>query len=173
MKYVPYSSEQYLFDRILYGMQTAIKYAGKAMVYFPQLFTGYCITRCLLNKETNGMIWVTLTVLFALIIYQFIFLLKGMLIGLKEKKNFWWIPLFTMCVLYTCVLPVMLFFGLLHKAAFYFTIEYADALTWLFAIVAGSYLYSKYEFLSDCSPNFALSMYKLGISISVGDWDKK
>jgi len=87
------------------------------------------------------------------------------LIGLKTKRNFWWLPLLVICILYTCVLPVMLFFDLLHKAAFYFTIEHADALTWLFAIIACCYLYSKYEFLSDNAPKIALSIYKLGYGI--------
>ena len=165
MKYLHYSSEQYFFDRILYGVVFVVKCAGKTIVYFPQLFGGYCMAGCLLNKDTNGILWVALTVLFAFILYQCIFLLKGLLIAFKTKRNFWWLPFFILCVLYTCVLPVMLFFDLLHKAAFYFTIEYADALTWLFAIIACCYLYSKYEFLNDSAPKIALSMYKLGNSI--------
>lgn len=165
MKYVDYSSEQYFFDRILYGLVFAIKCAGNTIVYFPQLFGGYCMARCLLNKDANGVLWVTITVLFAFVLYQFIFLLKGLLIAFKTKRNFWWMPLFILSILYTCVLPVMLFFGLLHKAAFYFTIEYADGLTWLFAIVACSYLYSKYAFLNDSAPKTALAIYKLGHSI--------
>ncbi|QEC69367.1 hypothetical protein FRZ67_19405 [Panacibacter ginsenosidivorans] len=165
MKYVHYNSEQYFFDRILHGVVLAIKCAGKTIVYFPQLFGGYCMARCLLNKETNGILWVALTVLFAIILYQCIFLLKGLLIAFKTKRNFWWLPFFILCILYTCVLPVVLFFGLLQKAAFYFTIEYANGLTWLFAIVACGYLYSKYEFLNDGAPKIALAIYKLGHSI--------
>jgi len=166
MKYVHYNSEQYFFDRVLYGIGTAIRYAGKTIIYFPLLFTGYCMARCILDKNSNGIAWVASTILFAFLLYQFIFLLKGMLIGFKKRKKLWWLPLLTLCVSYTCVLPVMLFFELLHKAAFYFTIEYADVLTWLFAIVAGSYVYSRYEFLTDNSPQFAMTMYRLGISIT-------
>lgn len=167
MKYIHYSSEQYLFDRMLHGLLIAVKAVGKGIVYFPQLFTGYCISRCFLNKEDNGIIWITLTVLFAFMLYQFIFLLKGILIVFKIKKNFWWIPILIVCVLYTSVLPVMLFFALLHKAAFYFTIDHADELTWLFAIVACGYIYSKYAFLTDCCPKIALPGYRAGINISL------
>jgi hypothetical protein len=167
MKYIHYSPEQYLFDRILHGMLIAVKVAGKAIVHFPQLFTGYCISRCILSKQDNGIVWIALTVLFAFILYQFIFLLKGILIVFKTKRKFWWMPLFILCTLYTCVLPVMLFFGLLHRAAFYFTIDYADELNWLFAIVACSYIYSKYQFLTDCCPKIALPGYRAGMSISM------
>lgn len=165
MKHVDYSSEQYFFDRIFNGVMIAIKNAVKAIVYFPQLFGGYCIACCLLSKETNELLWISLTVLFAFILYQCIFLLKGLLIAFKTKHNFWWLPFFILCVLYTCVLPVILFFGLLHKAVFYFTIEYADALTWLFAIVVCSYLYNKYAFLNDSAPKIALAIYKFGHGI--------
>jgi hypothetical protein len=167
MKYIAYYSGQYIFDRLSSGVLMALKVAGNCIVYFPQLFTGYCITRCILNKQDNGITWVLLTMLFAFILYLFVFFLKGILIVLKTKKNFWWLPLFILCALYTCVLPVMLFFGLLHKAAFYFTIDHADELSWLFAIVACSYLYSKYAFLTDCCPKIALPGYRAGVSISM------
>lgn len=168
MKYVHYNSEQYFFDRVLYGVWTAIRFAGKAIVYFPQLLTGYCVTQCFLNRDENGATWIALTVLFAFLFYQFIFLLKGILIGFKKRKRFWWLPLFILCVSYTCMLPVMLFIGLLHNAVFYFNTEHTDVLTWLFAIVIGGYLYSRYEFLSDNAPKIALSIYKFGVSISAG-----
>lgn len=165
MKYLHYSSEQYFFDRILYELVFAIRCAGKTIVYFPQLSGGYCMAGCLLNKDSTGILWIALTVLFAFILYQCIFLLKGLLIAFKTKRNFWWMPLFMLCILYTCVLPLMLFVGLLHQAALYCTIAYADPLTWLLAIIACCYLYSKYAFLNDSAPKFALSMYKLGNNI--------
>lgn len=165
MRYIPYSSEQYFFDRVLQGITTAIKYAWKALVYFPQLFSGYYLAGYLLNKQANGIAWCLLTLLFAFLFYQLIFFLKGLLTGLKTKRNFWWAPVFVFCLLYTCVLPVILLFGLLHHAAFYCSPAYADLLTWAFACAAGIYLYSRYAFLQDSAPKAALWIYKTGINI--------
>jgi hypothetical protein len=166
------NNEQYLFDRCLSAIFFALKLLFKGFVYFPLLATGYLITTHILQKKDNALVWIGLTMLFAYILYSFIFFLKGILIALKSKGNLLWILLFAFCVGYTCVAPVWLFFDTIEKLMFHLSKEQGTLLTWIFSFAIGGYIYDRYQFLINIAPAFIAPFYQAGINLGLSIHNK-
>lgn len=167
MDYINYNPEQYLFDRCLNGIFIAIKLLFKTIIYFPLLLTGYLIASTILSRQDNGIIWSGVIVIFACVLYLFIFFLKGIFIAFKSKGNMFWIPLFVVCVAYTCIAPVCIGFETIEKVMLCFNNEQGAALTWLFCFVYGYYVYTRYQFLTNVAPAIAAPAYQTGIDFGL------
>lgn len=167
MLYSHYNNEQYLFYRCLNGIFWAFKLAFKGLIYFPLLITGYLITTHILEKGDSPVAWIGTTLLFGFVIYQFIFFLKGMLIGFKHKGNLLWILLFVLCATYSCIAPVWLSFETIEKWMKHLSNEQEATLTWLFSCAMSGYIYSRYHFLTNVAPRIAMPVYQAGINLAL------
>lgn len=165
--YMNYNSGQYLFDRCLNAIFFAFKLMFKGIVYFPLLVTGYLLTTLILQKHDHALAWIGLVLLFAFILYALVYYLKGILVALKSRRNLLWIPIFLLCVGYTCVAPVWIMFGTIEKLMFEVSKEQGTLLTWLFSFAFGCYIYSRYQFLINNAPNFIAAIYQAGINTVV------
>lgn len=155
-------SNQYLFDKVLWAIWKAIKIIFKLTVYLPLWFAGYQITSQILIKNEDSLNLIALTILFALLIYQVIFFTKGLIISLKIKGNLFWLPLFIVCICFTCVLPTWFIHSSIQPWLHRISPNSGNLMAWLTSIFFGIYVYSRYHFLTDNAPMAALFSYQLG-----------
>src|SRR4051812_32904328 len=78
-------SSQYLFDKALRALWVTLKLILKLLIYLPLWFVGYFITSLILEKNDDGLAWIGLITLFAVLTYQIIFFIKGIIIGFMSK----------------------------------------------------------------------------------------
>lgn len=158
------NSNQYLFDKTFAGLRIALKLFIKLLVYLPLWFTGYMISTNILQKDDDALAWIGLIILFALLIYQVIFFIKGLIIGLIHERNLLWIPLFILCFSFTCILPVWLVFNNIQPYLYELSPKSGNILTWIASISFGIYVFSRYHYFTNISPAAASLSYQLGIS---------
>lgn len=131
----------------------------KAYVYSPLLLTGYLICRQLFPPGTKGYYWVGTIILIAVLIYGIIFILKGIVIGLRARRNYAWVLVWAICVVYTSLPPAMIAYHFLHTRVPY------PWLVWLLSSCAGLFVYAKYNFLLDLVPARMWGLYLTGLRI--------
>lgn len=154
--------DQFFFERVLRFFGMALVLAFRGLIYFPLLLTGYLIAARILDKKANGLAWFGLILLFAVALYVLLYVLKGLLITLKKYQNWIWVPLFLLCVSFTCLLPVWVSFDLIEKFAEALSKSSADVIAWIISAALAIFIYSRYHFLTDWCPNFIFPFYKLG-----------
>lgn len=139
-------SNQYLFDKVFWAIWKAIKIIFKLTVYLPLWFAGNLITSQILGKNEDPLTWIALIILFALMAYQVTFFIKGLIIGLKNKGNLLWLPLFIVCICFTCLLPIWFVHNNIQPWLHKVSPNSGNLLAWLTAILFGIYVYSRYHF---------------------------
>lgn len=82
---------------------------------------------------------------------------------MKHNSNLFWIPLFILCVIVTCVLPVWIVFNPLQNIIAHYTETNYEIVTWIFAVAFGLYVYSRYHFLTNIAPASAFPYYQRGV----------
>jgi len=155
-------SNQYLFDKVLWAIWKAIKIIFRLTVYLPFWFAGYLITSKILIKNEDPLTWIALIILFALLAYQVTFFIKGLIIGLKNKGNLFWLPIFIVFICFTCVLPTWFIHNSIQPWLHIISPNSGNLMAWLTSIFFGIYVYSRYHFLTDIAPMAALFSYQLG-----------
>lgn len=158
-------SSQYLFDKTLRALWISAKFALKLITYLPLWFVGYLITSKILEKKDDGLAWIGLVILFTLLIYQIIFFFKGVIIGLKNKGNLLWLPLFIICLSFTCLFPTWLVYINIQPYLHKISPNSGNVLVWIVSIAFGIYAYSRYHFLTNIAPLTASVFYQLGLSV--------
>ncbi len=148
MQLLFFAFEQLLFYWCFKAILAALRLLFKAIMYSPQLITGYFLCRLYLTKADTALLWLTAIVLIACLIHFLILLLKQIIIALRNNGNFLWIPLLLVCTAYTCILPVWMVFNSVKYLMHYVSAEKAIPLTWLFSIAFGVYLYFRYDFFN-------------------------
>jgi hypothetical protein len=166
MRLYEYNDGQILFNRILFAFTLIIKMVLRTLVYSPLLLLGWIITKQVLDVKTDKIIWIAVILLFAVVFYFIIYFFKGVLIALKHNKNLFWIPLFTLCVLFTCILPVWIIFDYLKNFFTAYSEANKNLLTWIFACAFALYVYSRYHFLTNIAPTIAYPYYQRGINVT-------
>lgn len=159
-----YSDSQWMFDRVLSGLRIAAKWFLKSITYIPFWFTGYMLASQFLTKDYSPLLWIFLTLLFAFALYLLLFFIKGIMISFKQNSNLIWIPLFLFITAFTSALPAWISFNTFHSLARLLTKQSADLVAYIFCLCFGLYIYSRYQFLSNTAPGFALPFYKFGIN---------
>jgi hypothetical protein len=160
MKTYYHTSEgQLVFDRTFALIPFFWKLLVKAFIYCPLWLTGYIICRQLLPADAKGYYWVGCIILVAACLYSFLFVLKGMTIAFRCRRNPAWILLFAVVVAYTCIPPGIVAFDLLRGKIPY------PWLTWALSVGAGLFAYSKYRFLEDIVPQSVWGFYMTGLRI--------
>jgi len=160
-----YNDGQFIFDRALQGLWVAIKWLFKAVIFFPMLLAGYAITTAILTKDNNTWAWIGLVGLFAYALYVLVFFLKGLIIAFKEQDNLLWVLLFLICVGFTCVMPLWLFYEDIQAMMFDLSPASGEWLTRIAVAAIGIFLYSRYHFLTDIAPSIVYPFYKMGIDL--------
>lgn len=161
-----YDDGQILFDKTLSGFATIIRMLLKIIVYSPLLFISGLLTKQITGNNTAIILKLALVLLLAVILYYFIYFLKGILIALKYNRNLFWMPLYIVCVLITCILPVWIIFEPLQTLISRYTETNQQLITWICALAFGFYVYSKYHFLTNIASSKAFPNYQSGISVT-------
>lgn len=163
-KYPAVNEGQYLFDTSIKGLWFFIKLAFKLFIYFPLVFIGYLIAAKFLDKNAHGLLWFTAIAFFAYLIYLFLYFLKGVVLSLKFRHNFLWVPLFFIAVTFACVLPIWLIWN--TAANLIGKMGGDETMQWIFAIAFFVYIYMRYNFLTNIAPVFAFPAYHAGFHIT-------
>jgi hypothetical protein len=162
MIYIIYELEQYLFGLCLYAIWIIIKLIFRATVYSPLLITGYATATKILDRNDHALAWILVILLSASMMYQLVYLIKGILITMKARRNYFWIFLFMVCVGFTCVFPAWLFMVAVKGIIITLSKENMGIISGMIAVVFGLYIYNRYLFLTDVAPSVAYSAYQLG-----------
>jgi hypothetical protein len=140
--------EQLLFYCCFRAILLVLRLFFKAIVYSPQLITGYLLCKLFLNKSDTALLWIIAIILIAGLIQLFILLLKQITISLRNNGNVLWIPILLVCLAYTCIFPVWLVFNSVKYLMNLISAEKSMILTWLFSTGFGIFLYLHYDFLN-------------------------
>lgn len=137
-------------------------------VYLPLLYIGYLITsKITLRKSIDDLQNIGLIILFSYFLFAIIYFLKGILIGLKQKRNLLWIALWLLCVAVACVIPALfmqtMVEGLIVPSKRMLTIY--QILTWCAGLLFGIYVYTRYKFAIHCAPKIVYWSYSLGLKL--------
>ena len=139
-------SNQYLFDKVLKGLWIAFKLILKLAIYLPLWFSDYLMTSLILEKNDDAYIWIGLIILFTILAYQAVFFIKGLIIGLKNKSNLFWLPLFIICFSFTCLFPTWLIHNNIQPWLCKISPNSGNLIACLTSILFGIYVYSRYHF---------------------------
>lgn len=153
------SDQELVFDQTFAFVPFFWGLLVKAFIYSPLWLTGYLICRKLLPADAKGYYWVGCMVLIAACLYCLLFVVKGVTIALRARRNPLWILLLVTVVAYTCVPPGIVAFDLLRGNVPYIW------LTWTLSVCAGLFAYSKYRFLEDLVPQNVWGFYMTGLRI--------
>lgn len=140
-----FSNEQYLFDRILFGLGKAIKFAFILLLYSPLWFTAYLVCSIFLDTSSSIWLWLVSIILGSLILHYLLFLVKGFIATLKSNGNWLWLPILILSVSFTSILPVWLMFPAIYDLMNFLSIPEAKTLTWMIAGTLSLIMYLKYH----------------------------
>lgn len=135
----------------------------RLFIYSPLLITGYYITLQYLGRNVSALWWIACVATCALLLYQVLFLLKGILIGLKQKGNLLWLILIVLCVSFTTLLPAYL--ALEPAAHLASKINSDPAIGRILVLLLSIYIYTRYNFHKDSVPPIAAAAYRIGYRI--------
>ena len=166
MHYVPIDSEQYIFDRNQSAFGLLATWLFKALLFSPLLITGYFLASQVLQKGEAAVLWIASTFGFAYLLFLCIYFLKGMVIGLVERKNLFWIVIFLFCIAYTCIGPAWFVYYFCHNFMLRLSANVGNYVTWIITIATSMICYKQYDFLSDGAPIVALLTYRLGYRVT-------
>lgn len=137
-----------LFNLILKTVFFVVRMLFKALVFSPQIITGYIICLHFLNRKDAVGVWITCIVMVATLIYLFIVILKTILLAMMQKGNWLWLPLSIVCIAYTCIFPVWILFDSINHIMLFISKDHAALMTWLCSLCLGLYIFTHYNFFS-------------------------
>jgi signal transduction histidine kinase len=157
-----HNEEQQLFNNSLSALRIAARSCIMLFVYSPLLLIGFALSSFLWGTGNQVLLLFLFTGIFALLLFGMIYFLKGLLIGCRNKKSLWWLPLWILCVGLTCIFPVWLAYDAIQFIAVRISATNTGMVTKLLAVILGIYIYSFYTFHKDKCPSIAISCYKIG-----------
>ncbi|GAA3934197.1 hypothetical protein GO495_29725 [Chitinophaga oryziterrae] len=98
-----------------------------------------------------------------------LFYIKGIMIIGKVNGNWWWIPLFLLCLFVICIMPTLVFQSMLEywlgpsKRTGEGGIKFYIVFSWVIAILIGFFIYQRYKLTQDYGWFIAKWAYQLGI----------
>ena len=138
---------QEIFNYLWIIMLFVFKWSFKGLIYSPFLYSGYVAAAFLLHKDDSGLLWMAMILLFAGICYLLFFMLEKLMLKLVAKGKLMWIPLFVICLGFTCVLPVWIIFDPLERLIGRLTHHSnASVITWILSLAFGFYISGHYLF---------------------------
>ncbi len=133
------------------GFVIAFKLLFKALVFAPLIFTGYLLATQVLDKKAHGLLWITVILLFAALLYAGMMALKNIICDLKDRQNYWWVPLFLFCITFTCILPAWLVYD--PPNSIILRMKGTPNITRLVVFCFTVYVYFQYDFLEHKQPS--------------------
>jgi hypothetical protein len=128
------------------GLWLVFKWACKALIYASLLVTGYLICTLFLDKKAHGLLWLGLPVLLAYLLYIVVMATKKIINSLRAKGKLFWLPLFILCVAFTCVLPACIVYNpvnyIVHEC------KGNQTVTILLVACFTCFVYFQYDFLN-------------------------
>lgn len=160
------SDSQMIFDRTLRGLWIAIKWITWLLVFTPMFVVTYGTMLWLLDERAIKS-YEAFQIIFCVIpvvTYLLLYLVKGMMIGLKERGNRLWMIIF---ILLTALVSIPSGWAVLALAGEIKEIENPDHyVVWIVAIFFGYYVFLRYRLLDDVAPYLVAPFYRLGRFIS-------
>ena len=151
MVWYHYDDGQFLFTSTLRRVGMVAKVLLFILVFSPILFSAYGISTSFLDAHAQWYVWLGSIALISAAIYQILFILKGIIVGLKENGYPWltWVILFLLCCIFVCGLPMYIVFPWFQKLT-----HHQNILSWSFCIIFGYFIYGQYNFLNTTLPFF-------------------
>jgi hypothetical protein len=131
------------------GLLLALKAAFKLLVFFPLVVTGYWITTKLLTRQSEGILWIIIPIGMAIVLYGVLIALRSFIIAKKQKGQLIWLPVFILCVLFSCVLPVYVAYQPINQLTS--RMQGGTIITYIILLIFGMYIYSRYDYLGHFS----------------------
>jgi hypothetical protein len=110
---------------------------------------------------------VILTVLFSFIIWGLVYFFKGLLMGLKGKNHFLWIPLFAALAAFVCIPPAFVFAELFIFMTQNIGIPYQTLWALMIGIFFAYRAYKQFDLLNDYAPHKVFGFYKAGVDLVI------
>lgn len=153
-------SMQYIFNWSLKGLLIAARLFYKGIIYLPLIFVAYLISLKIVSTGKDQGIWMlVLTILFAYLVYLLIFLVKGMMLAMKQLNKWAWLPLFLFLLAFTCVMPAWAVHQILKS------LHIDQTVLLIISLSFGVLVSFKYRLLSDWAPKEATALYRSGIRL--------
>jgi uncharacterized membrane protein YczE len=126
------------------------KYFFRALVYSPFILSGFLTSGLFLHRKDNAVIWLGMALLIAYFFHFLIILLKDAIANWRRQRKVIWMPLYIMCVAYTCVLPAYIIFGPVEKIMSSLNHQMnAELFSWIVSVGFGFYLFRRHGFLKN------------------------
>lgn len=149
--YNGYDPMQRQLQATTHGFVIAFKLLFRALIFAPLIFTGYLLATQVLDKKAHGLLWITVILLFAGLLYAAIMVLKNIICDLKGRQNYWWVPLFLICIAFTCILSAWLIYEPLNRIVI--RMKGTPNITRLVVFCFTVYVYFQYDFLGHKQPS--------------------
>ena len=146
-----------------YFVRAIISLLYSAFIYVPLLMLGYIVAESISILYSNDTyVKIALTLVNSYLIFAVIYLLKGILIGLRHQSRPLWLALFILAVLTTSGVQAIGAYMVLTE--FFATREVANYQVWssLGAVIVAALIYSHYQFLTNVAPRSVFWSYRLG-----------
>lgn len=146
---IGYDPQAQQLARTQSGLWIVFKLALKTLVYSPLLVFGYWLSQKILSKESEAIVKFILPVVCAIILYQLLMQCKLAIRSAKQRGSWWWLPVFILCIVFTCLLPAYLAFELISPLLK--KMNGGNTITWLVIFCFTTYIYFQYDFLGHLS----------------------
>jgi hypothetical protein len=148
-------------------VQTVLSLIYLAVVLLPLLMIAYKIAETIkITYSNNSIIKIGLTLGVTYFLYSIVYVLKGIMIGLRDMKYKLWILIWIACIIFTCGLQILIS---QYQLQDYFNSKNVANYTvwsWLGSILLGILVYSHYSFLTNIAPRSVFWAYKTGFDFA-------
>lgn len=138
-----------------------------AFIYVPLILLGYWAANKMSALYSNdGFIKVGLTIAWAYLFFAFVYVLKGVLIGLKNSGRISWLLLWIVSVTLTAGTQAIITQNLLESFFDSRHVANYESWSWIGAIMVALIIYSHYQFLTNVAPRSVFWSYQIGFVLS-------
>jgi hypothetical protein len=144
-------------------IRTIVSILYSAFIYVPLLILGYFLASRMASLYSGDIyVKVGLTLILCYGLFSFIYFLKGVLIGLRNIDNKWWVVLWIVCVLATCGIQAFFAQGLIEDFLASRQVVNYQIWSWMGSSAIGILIYSHYQFLTNIAPSSVFWIYRIG-----------
>ena len=147
MRHIYENEGQHLFDFVLRGFLFFLKNAFRALIYSPFLIAAYLVSELFLNRNDHALLWLTMILIFSFALFILFTYLKKVMARLREKGNIYWIPVFILCLAFSCLLPAWIVYGPVKNIIAKLTgAHYIPAIAMIISLSFGYFVYTRHQF---------------------------
>jgi hypothetical protein len=143
----------------------SLLYSG--FIYVPLILLGYWASNKMSALYSNdAFIKVGLTIAWAYLFFALVYMLKGILIGLKNNGQVAWFLFWVICVALTAGTQAVITQNLLESFFNSRHIANYEIWSWIGAASVALLIYSHYQFLTNVAPRTVFWSYRIGFLLS-------